>query len=168
MWHRIRALMRKEFLALLKDKRSRFVLIVPPIIQVLVFGYAATFRARRDPSDDCAARAAAHSAARQPGGQCTAHSAAEIRARAPRGGAQPGPPERRDPPRNGKRSRSRAAHGQQSPTRHRARLRRWPAAGKIPERHGKRSQVLTRVADLGLFQSLAKVGYEVVAVLDAD
>ena len=34
---------RKEFLALLKDPRSRFVLIVPPIIQLLVFGYAATF-----------------------------------------------------------------------------------------------------------------------------
>ena len=33
----------KEFLALLKDKRSRVVLIVPPIVQLLVFGYAATF-----------------------------------------------------------------------------------------------------------------------------
>jgi ABC-2 type transport system permease protein len=43
MWQRIRALVVKELLALLKDKRSRFVLIVPPIVQVLVFGYAATF-----------------------------------------------------------------------------------------------------------------------------
>ena len=42
-WQRIRALVVKELLALLKDKRSRFVLIVPPIVQVLVFGYAATF-----------------------------------------------------------------------------------------------------------------------------
>ncbi len=42
-WRRIRALMVKELLALLKDKRSRFVLIVPPIVQLLVFGYAATF-----------------------------------------------------------------------------------------------------------------------------
>lgn len=33
----------KEFLALLRDKRSRLVLIMPPIIQLLVFGYAATF-----------------------------------------------------------------------------------------------------------------------------
>jgi ABC-2 type transport system permease protein len=33
----------KEFLALLKDKRSRVVLIGPPIIQLVVFGYAATF-----------------------------------------------------------------------------------------------------------------------------
>jgi ABC-2 type transport system permease protein len=49
MWQRIRALVRKELLALLKDKRSRFVLIVPPIIQVLVFGYAATFDLNRVP-----------------------------------------------------------------------------------------------------------------------
>jgi len=43
MWQRIVALMGKEFLALLKDKKSRFVLIGPPVIQLLVFGYAATF-----------------------------------------------------------------------------------------------------------------------------
>jgi ABC-2 type transport system permease protein len=43
MWQRIVALMRKEFLAVLKDRRSRFVLILPPLIQLLVFGYAATF-----------------------------------------------------------------------------------------------------------------------------
>ena len=40
---RILALMGKEFLALLKDKKSRFVLIGPPIIQLMVFGYAASF-----------------------------------------------------------------------------------------------------------------------------
>lgn len=43
MWQRIAALMRKEFLAVLKDRRSRFLLVLPPLIQVLVFGYAATF-----------------------------------------------------------------------------------------------------------------------------
>ena len=37
------ALVVKEFLALLKDKKSRIVLIGPPIIQLLVFGYAATY-----------------------------------------------------------------------------------------------------------------------------
>lgn len=42
-WRRIVALVGKEFLALLKDKKSRFVLIGPPMIQLLVFGYAATF-----------------------------------------------------------------------------------------------------------------------------
>ncbi|MDA8094570.1 MAG: ABC transporter permease [Betaproteobacteria bacterium] len=43
MWTRIWALVVKEFLALLRDKKSRVVLIGPPLIQLLVFGYAATF-----------------------------------------------------------------------------------------------------------------------------
>jgi len=43
MWRRVLALMIKEFLALLKDKRSRMVLIGPPILQLIVFGYAATY-----------------------------------------------------------------------------------------------------------------------------
>jgi ABC-2 type transport system permease protein len=43
MWRRILALIVKELLAVLKDTRSRFVLIGPPLIQLLVFGYAATF-----------------------------------------------------------------------------------------------------------------------------
>lgn len=33
----------KEFLSLLKDKKSRVVVVVPPLIQLIVFGYAATF-----------------------------------------------------------------------------------------------------------------------------
>ncbi len=49
MWNRILALMAKEFLALLKDKRSRLVLIVPPLLQLMVFGYAATFDLRNVP-----------------------------------------------------------------------------------------------------------------------
>ncbi len=40
---RIVALAIKELLAVLKDKRSRIVLIVPPLLQLIVFGYAATF-----------------------------------------------------------------------------------------------------------------------------
>lgn len=43
MLQRILALVRKEFLALLLDPKSRLVLIVPPLVQLLVFGYAATF-----------------------------------------------------------------------------------------------------------------------------
>jgi ABC-2 type transport system permease protein len=39
----ILALAWKELLALLRDKRSRLVLIGPPIAQLLVFGFAATF-----------------------------------------------------------------------------------------------------------------------------
>jgi ABC-2 type transport system permease protein len=40
---RILALTYKELLAVLKDPRGRFALFLPPIIQCLVFGYAATY-----------------------------------------------------------------------------------------------------------------------------
>ncbi len=43
MLRHILALAVKEFLALLRDPRSRFVLIGPPIMQLIVFGYAASF-----------------------------------------------------------------------------------------------------------------------------
>jgi ABC-2 type transport system permease protein len=46
---RILALVLKEFLALLKDKRSRIVLIGPPLIQMVIFGYAATFDLKNVP-----------------------------------------------------------------------------------------------------------------------
>jgi ABC-2 type transport system permease protein len=49
MLARILALVLKEFLALLKDKRSRIVLIAPPLIQMMVFGYAATFDLKNVP-----------------------------------------------------------------------------------------------------------------------
>ena len=40
---RIAALTRKELLSLLKDPRSRFSILIPPILQCLIFGYAATY-----------------------------------------------------------------------------------------------------------------------------
>jgi ABC-2 type transport system permease protein len=40
---RIVALTRKELLAVLKDPRGRFTLFVPPVIQCLIFGYAASY-----------------------------------------------------------------------------------------------------------------------------
>lgn len=40
---RILALTRKELLAVLKDPRGRFSLFMPPIIQCLLYGYAATY-----------------------------------------------------------------------------------------------------------------------------
>jgi ABC-2 type transport system permease protein len=49
MLRRVLALVRKEFLALLKDPKSRAVLIVPPLVQLLVFGYAATFDLKQVP-----------------------------------------------------------------------------------------------------------------------
>jgi len=53
MWQRILALVRKEFLALLKDPKSRLVLIVPPLVQLLVFGYAATYDLKQVPFAVC-------------------------------------------------------------------------------------------------------------------
>jgi ABC-2 type transport system permease protein len=41
--YRIAALFRKELLAILKDTRSRFTVFMPPILQCLIFGYAASF-----------------------------------------------------------------------------------------------------------------------------
>ena len=46
---RILALTRKELLAVLKDRRSRMSLLVPPIVQALVFGYAASYDLNRVP-----------------------------------------------------------------------------------------------------------------------
>lgn len=41
--YRLFALVLKEFLAVLKDPRSRTVVVVPPIVQTIVFGYGATY-----------------------------------------------------------------------------------------------------------------------------
>jgi len=46
MFTRLFQMLIKEFLQVLRDKRTRFVLIGPPIIQMLVFGYAATYEIR--------------------------------------------------------------------------------------------------------------------------
>ncbi|MDO8654455.1 MAG: ABC transporter permease [Undibacterium sp.] len=43
MFRRISQLLMKEFLQLKRDKSARFRLLIPPIIQMLLFGYAATF-----------------------------------------------------------------------------------------------------------------------------
>jgi ABC-2 type transport system permease protein len=43
MFGRLKQMLIKEFIQVFRDKRTRFVLIGPPVIQMLVFGYAATF-----------------------------------------------------------------------------------------------------------------------------
>jgi ABC-2 type transport system permease protein len=43
VFFRILALVKKELLAALKDKRSRLSLIIPPALQCMIFGYAATY-----------------------------------------------------------------------------------------------------------------------------
>jgi ABC-2 type transport system permease protein len=43
MFARLLAIMIKEFLEISRDKAARFMLVVPPILQMLTFGYAASF-----------------------------------------------------------------------------------------------------------------------------
>ncbi|WP_207485889.1 ABC transporter permease [Arenibaculum pallidiluteum] len=45
-WIRLRALILKELLAILRDPRSRVILIGPPIVQLMVFSFAATLEVR--------------------------------------------------------------------------------------------------------------------------
>jgi ABC-2 type transport system permease protein len=42
MWERIGNVLKKEFIQLFRDKRMRIMLFLPPIVQLIVFGYAAT------------------------------------------------------------------------------------------------------------------------------
>ncbi len=49
MINRLRQMLIKEFLQILRDPRGRFVLFVPLIVQMLIFGYAATFELHRVP-----------------------------------------------------------------------------------------------------------------------
>ncbi len=50
MLGRLRHMLIKEFIQVLRDKRTRFVLIVPPILQMLIFGYAATLEIKHVPT----------------------------------------------------------------------------------------------------------------------
>ena len=40
MRQRLRAIVRKEFIQALRDPRMRGMLVVPPLLQLLIFGYA--------------------------------------------------------------------------------------------------------------------------------
>ncbi len=50
MLNRLRQMLIKEFLQVFRDKRALWVLVGPPIIQMLIFGYAATFQIRHVPT----------------------------------------------------------------------------------------------------------------------
>ena len=50
MLRRIRGMLIKEFIQVFRDKRSRFLLFGPPVIQMLIFGYAATLEIRHVPT----------------------------------------------------------------------------------------------------------------------
>jgi ABC-2 type transport system permease protein len=46
MFGRLKQMLIKELIQVVRDKRTRLILIVPPILQMLVFGYAANFDIR--------------------------------------------------------------------------------------------------------------------------
>jgi ABC-2 type transport system permease protein len=46
MFRRLKQMLIKELIQVVRDKRTRLILIVPPILQMLVFGYAANFDIR--------------------------------------------------------------------------------------------------------------------------
>jgi drug efflux transport system permease protein len=50
MFSRLKQMLIKEFLQVFRDKRTRMVLLGPPLFQMLIFGYAATFEIRNVPT----------------------------------------------------------------------------------------------------------------------
>jgi ABC-2 type transport system permease protein len=42
MWQRLRQIIRKEFIQVLRDPKTRSMLFFPPLLQLLIFGYAAS------------------------------------------------------------------------------------------------------------------------------
>jgi len=49
MWLRLREMLMKEFIQVFRDKRTRFILFGPPIIQMVIFGYAANLEIQHVP-----------------------------------------------------------------------------------------------------------------------
>ncbi len=50
MFGRMKQMIIKEFIQVFRDKRTRFILIGPPIVQILIFGYAATYEIHHVPT----------------------------------------------------------------------------------------------------------------------
>ena len=50
MLARMKQMIIKEFIQVFRDKRTRFILIIPPIVQMLIFGYAANFEIHHVPT----------------------------------------------------------------------------------------------------------------------
>ena len=50
MLARLKQMLIKEFIEVFRDKRTRFVLFGPPIVQMVIFGYAATFEIHHVPT----------------------------------------------------------------------------------------------------------------------
>jgi len=50
MFARLKQMLIKEVIQVIRDKRTRIILIIPPIVQMLIFGYAATYEIRHVPT----------------------------------------------------------------------------------------------------------------------
>ena len=50
MFGRLKQMLIKEFIQVFRDKRTRMILIGPPIIQMMIFGYAANYEIRHVPA----------------------------------------------------------------------------------------------------------------------
>jgi ABC-2 type transport system permease protein len=50
MLSRLKQMLIKEFIQVFRDKRTRFILFGPPLLQMLIFGYAANFEIRHVPT----------------------------------------------------------------------------------------------------------------------
>jgi ABC-2 type transport system permease protein len=50
MLGRLKQMLIKELIQVFRDKRTRFILIIPPILQMMVFGYAANYEIRHVPT----------------------------------------------------------------------------------------------------------------------
>ena len=48
-----KAVVKKEFLSVLKDKRSRMILVLPVVMYIILFGYIASFNLERIPYAVC-------------------------------------------------------------------------------------------------------------------
>ena len=46
MWNRIKTLIVKELQILLRDRKTRIIIIVPPIMQLVVFSFASTLEVK--------------------------------------------------------------------------------------------------------------------------
>jgi ABC-2 type transport system permease protein len=47
MWERIKEIIRKEFFQTVRDSRSRALLLGPPLLQLIIFGYAVNMDVER-------------------------------------------------------------------------------------------------------------------------
>ena len=45
-WNRVKALIMKEIINVWRDKKSRFAIIIPPILQLLILAHAATLEVK--------------------------------------------------------------------------------------------------------------------------